>query len=132
MSGDSSAARSMNASATAVLPMPGSPVTKTICRSPFFDIRPRHWSSWASASSRPTRTFAGRDAAAPLADAPSVTGAMNRYPRRGHRLDEHGLPGVVAEHRSNGGDVALQHLRFNVSLWPESFEQLIVRHQSTG
>ncbi len=71
----------MNASATAVLPMPGSPVTKTICRSPF-DIRPRHWWSSASWPPRPTRALAGPDAAELLPDAPSVTGAMNRYPRR--------------------------------------------------
>jgi hypothetical protein len=32
----------MNASATAVLPMPRSPVMKTIYRSPL-DIHPRHW-----------------------------------------------------------------------------------------
>src|SRR3989449_7586208 len=59
-------------------------------------------------------------------------GGDEPVPSPGHRLDEDGLPGVVSEHRSNGSDVALQHLRLNVSLRPQCFEQLFVRHQSAG
>ena len=59
-------------------------------------------------------------------------GGDEPVPSPGQRLDEHGLPGVVPEHRSNGRDVALQDLRLHVSLRPQRFEELIVGHQSSG
>jgi len=48
------------------------------------------------------------------------------------RLDEDGLPRVVAQNRSDRGDVALQHLWLNVRLRPERVEELLVSHESPG
>ena len=59
-------------------------------------------------------------------------GGDEAVPSPGQRLDEHGLPGVVPQNPSNGGDVALQNLRLNVSLRPERLEELSVGHQSPG
>jgi hypothetical protein len=61
--------------------MPGSPVTKTICRSPF-TARWRASRNAARGRSRPTSLpVAGATDGAGAA--PSLTGAMKRYPRRG-------------------------------------------------
>src|SRR6266581_282154 len=59
-------------------------------------------------------------------------GGDEPVPSPGLRLDEDGLPRVVPQHRPNGGDVALQHLRLNIGLWPQRLEELIVGHQSPG
>src|SRR6266850_3790119 len=59
-------------------------------------------------------------------------GGDEPVPSPGQRLDEQGFPRVVPQHRSNGGDVALQHLRLNVRLRPQRLEELIVRHQAPG
>src|SRR5229473_6565086 len=59
-------------------------------------------------------------------------GGGEPVPSPGQRLDENGLPCVVPQHRPNGGDVALQHLRLNVRLRPDRLEELSVRHQSPG
>src|SRR5580658_8262855 len=78
------ATRRWNSSAKAVLPIPGSPVIKTICRSP---LRARRHASYSipRAPSRPTKEL--------CADPPDTTGleeavvsdtsAINRYPRLG-------------------------------------------------
>ena len=59
-------------------------------------------------------------------------GGDEPVPSAGQRLDENGFPRVVPQHRSNGGDVALQHLRLNICLRPQRLEELIVGHQSPG
>jgi hypothetical protein len=48
------------------------------------------------------------------------------------RLDEDGLPRVVAQNRSDRGDVALQHLWLNVRLRPQRVEELLASHESPG
>src|SRR5229473_136233 len=59
-------------------------------------------------------------------------GGDESIPSAGPRLDEDGLPRVVPQHRPNGGDVALQHLRLNICLRPQRLEELIVGHQPPG
>src|SRR5262249_48215377 len=48
------------------------------------------------------------------------------------RLDEDGLPRVIAQHSSNLEDVTLQNPRLNVSLGPQRLQQLSLRHQSSS
>jgi hypothetical protein len=78
------ATRRWNSSAKAVLPIPGSPLIKTICRSP---LRARRHASCSTprAPPRPTKVLcADPPDATGLEEATGPeTGAMNRYPRLG-------------------------------------------------
>jgi hypothetical protein len=58
-------------------------------------------------------------------------GGDEPVPSPGQRFDEYGLPCVVTEERSNVGDVALENLRLDVRLRPDSVEQLGMGHESS-
>src|SRR5712691_3624377 len=120
------------ASTSAVLPMPGSPVTKTSCRWPC-RAWCRHARNVSSMPARPTRwPCAGGTGAADATAGRSWTGGDEAVPASGQRLNKPRGLRPVSKRAADLEDAAFQDLRLDVRLGPHRREECLLRHQLAG